>query len=88
MKIALLLIALGFGYKVFADACKENGGIKKLGQVIGILVMVGSLLCMICFAWFYAKACSGGYGWNGKGFCPFSQTRGVVAPSQISEVPK
>ena len=40
MKSALLLIALGFGYKVFADATKEAGGIKTLGRLIGIVMMV------------------------------------------------
>ena len=40
MKVALLLITLGFGYKIFADATKEQGSLKSLGRVIGIVMMV------------------------------------------------
>ncbi len=42
MKIAVLLIALGFGYKIFTDANKEQGGTKSLGRLIGIVMMIAS----------------------------------------------
>ena len=38
MSIALSLIALVLGYKVFLDASKEKEGLKLLGQSIGIFL--------------------------------------------------
>ena len=43
MKTALLLIALGLGYKVFADATKEQGGLKTLGRLIGLVMIITSV---------------------------------------------
>ncbi len=48
MSVALALIALALGYKVFVDASKEKEGIRLLGQAIGILVMVGAILFAAC----------------------------------------
>jgi len=48
MHIALALIALTLGYKVFADASKEKEGLKLLGQIIGIFVMILALLGTLC----------------------------------------
>ena len=44
MIIALSLIALVFGYRVFLAATAEKEGIKILGQVIGVFVMIASIL--------------------------------------------
>ena len=43
MKIALILIALGFGYKIFTDANKEQGSLKTLGRIIGLVMIVTSI---------------------------------------------
>lgn len=43
MKTALLLIALGFGYKVFADATKEQGALKTIGRAIGLVMIITSV---------------------------------------------
>lgn len=48
MKIAIALIALALGYKVFTEAAKEKEGLKLLGQVIGVFVMILSLLLTLC----------------------------------------
>ena len=48
MHSAIALIALALGYKVFTDAAKEKEGVKLLGQVIGIIVMIASVLLMAC----------------------------------------
>ena len=48
MKIAIALIALTLGYKVFTEASKEKDGLKLLGQTIGVFVMVLSLLLTLC----------------------------------------
>ncbi len=50
MGIAISLVALALGYKVFADANKEKEGIKLLGQVIGIVVMLAALASIACGA--------------------------------------
>lgn len=61
MKIALALIALVLGYKVFIEACKEKEGLKYLGQAIGIFVMIGALLLTVCGVVFCTMKYSGGY---------------------------
>ena len=43
MQIALLLIVLGLGYKVFADASKEQGSLRSAGRVIGLIMIVTSI---------------------------------------------
>jgi hypothetical protein len=48
MHISLSLIALAVGYKVFADAHKEKEGLKLLGQIIGVVVMVAALGAFVC----------------------------------------
>ena len=50
MHCAVALIALGVGYLVFLHASKEKEGVKLLGQAIGILVMIASVLCLLCSA--------------------------------------
>lgn len=50
MCVAISLVALALGYKVFADANKEKEGIKFLGQVIGIVVMLAALVSIACGA--------------------------------------
>jgi len=44
------LIALALGYKVFVDAGREKEGLKILGQVIGLFVMVAAVLSFVCGA--------------------------------------
>ena len=50
MSCATGLIALGVGYLVFLHASKEKEGLKLLGQVIGIVIMIASLLSSMCAA--------------------------------------
>ena len=60
MHSAIALIALALGYKVFADAHKEKEGLKLLGQIIGIVVMLAAVLCILCGAakCMYKSQCS------------------------------
>ena len=44
------LIALAAGYLVLLQASKEKKRLKLLGQLIGILVMVGAVLSVFCAA--------------------------------------
>ena len=48
MSCAMPLIALGVGYLVYLNANKEKEGLKLLGQVIGILIMIGAVLSSVC----------------------------------------
>ena len=45
---AISLVALALGYKVFTDAHKEKEGLKLLGQMIGVVVMIAAALSMLC----------------------------------------
>ena len=48
MHAAVALVALALGYKVFADAHREKDGLKLLGQIVGVAVMVAAVLCLLC----------------------------------------
>ena len=48
MGCAIGLVALGIGYLVLLNANKEKEGLKVLGQAIGILIMVVSVLMGLC----------------------------------------
>ncbi|MBI3315956.1 MAG: hypothetical protein HYZ87_03160 [Candidatus Omnitrophica bacterium] len=48
MFAAVALIALALGYKVFTDAYREKDGLKILGQIVGVFVMVAALFGFIC----------------------------------------
>ncbi len=48
MKIPLLMIALGFGYKIFTDATREQASVKTVGRLIGVvMIMVSSSLAAL-----------------------------------------
>ena len=71
MHSGLLLIALGFGYKIFAEASvNPKKSMKKLGRLVGIVIMAVSFLgtlCAVSCAVRYGKM--GRYGF-GKKMCP------------------
>ena len=50
MHCAVALLALSVGYLVYLHASKEKEGVKLLGQVIGIFVMIAAVLCLFCSA--------------------------------------
>lgn len=50
MRSALILISLGVGYWVYLTGSKEKEGLKKLGQAIGALIMIGSVLLILAGA--------------------------------------
>lgn len=80
MSVALCLIALALGYKVFVDASKEKEGFRILGQVIGILVMVGALLCAVCAT--MKCAYKSGYSTMSKYSCPMTAKSNCPTSSQ------
>lgn len=65
MSGAVSLVALGVGYLVYITACKEKEGVKILGQVIGIFVMIAAILCLICSS---MKCMDKGYGCHKGGY--------------------
>jgi hypothetical protein len=69
MKLGLLLIAMGVGYKVYADAMKEKGMVRSLGQWVGAVIMATSLVMSALTIYTYSAYCAG------KG-CPFSMGGG------------
>ena len=48
MGAGLMLIALALGYKAYVDATKEKDGLRILGQVIGIVIMLTAVCGFIC----------------------------------------
>ena len=66
MNIALDLIAVAVGYKVFADASKEKNGLKEGGRLIGVFIITLAL-CVIAYTMIAAYSlCSV----MGGGACP------------------
>lgn len=65
MKLGLLLIAMGFGYKVYAEASREKGGLRSIGQWVGAIMMAVSLVASATMIYAYT---SGKYG-----ECPFEK---------------
>ena len=52
MHTALLLIALGFGYKIYAEASVDKKkSLKRLGRIVGVSIMVIALLGTGCKAY-------------------------------------
>lgn len=76
MGIALSLIALGVGYKVYLDASKETGSLKSLGRAIGIFIIIASLFGVACGTYF--KVCAAPFYF--KRFCPVPQAPLPVPP--------
>ena len=73
MKLGLLLIALAMGYRVYADAMKEKGSLRSLGQWVGAIIMATSLVTSAFLIYTYSRC--GGFGKNGMypfKHCPFS----------------
>ena len=71
MHLALLLIALGFGFKIFSEA--SSGGkkpINQLGRLIGVVIMALSFLSTVCMVSCIVK--SGSAGPMGKRMCPIT----------------
>ena len=65
MQAALLLIALGFGFKIFADATANNKkSVRQLGRVVGAVIMLVSFFGTICTIWCTIQCAKMG------GYCP------------------
>lgn len=69
MKLGLLLIALGFGYKVYADAAKEKGSLRSIGQWVGATIMATSFVASAFLVYGYSTKTAG---------CPFAKSAGTA----------
>lgn len=72
-ELPLYLLAIGTGYFVALKATEEVGLLRQLGNIIAVVMIVGSLLGIglggyLCFA-----KCGGNAGWK----CPFQKTMPV-----------
>ena len=73
MDCAVALVALGVGYLVLLQANKEKEGLKILGQVIAILVMLGASCSFLCASLKCMKGDHCGKSMSGKApMCPMS----------------
>ena len=81
MQLALLLIALGFGYKIFVEATSNpKKRVKQIGQLVGGFIMLIALASSLALVAYMAKyGCP--MGKDGR-MCPF----GMKAP--MSEMVK
>ncbi len=78
-----LLLAAVAGYWVLERAETHKGQLKKVGQFLGALIIVVSVLGIACGLWCMASGkmgyCPAG-GMGKGGFCPYG-SKGVQAPS-------
>lgn len=81
MNTALLLIALGFGFKIFAEAGKSGEkSVKSLGRMVGGFIMFVALMGTVFTLW--NKCYQGGYPCPSKmkAMCPFMEKAPAEAP--------
>ena len=69
--IGLLLVTVVAGYWVLERAETHKGDLRRVGKVLGWLIIVSSLLGIACRVWSYAACPPGAMG--KKSFCPFSK---------------
>ena len=82
--VGLLLLAAVGGYWVVERAQTHKGALKKVGQLLGGVIMLVSLIGVICHVWCLATWATG-YGPMGKAakgtYCPYIP-KGSPAPSE------
>ena len=72
----LLLTAVA-GYWVLERSQEHKGNLKRVGQLLGVAIIVLSFLGLICAMWYPGKP-----GVMGKGgLCPFGFGKSYPAPS-------
>lgn len=76
--IGLLLVTVVAGYWVLERAETHKGDLRRVGKVLGWLIIVSSLIGIACRVWGYATCPPGAMG--KQGFCPFSRSR-VTTPA-------
>ena len=70
---APLLIAAAAGYWVMTQAEHEKGGVRKLGQYLGLAIVVASIIGSACKI-YYAATCAN------PSWCPTPMMKGSACP--------
>ncbi len=79
MQTAFLLIALGFGFKIFAEAsANAKKSVRQLGRLVGIVIMLVSFLGTLC-----GITCAVRYG---KMYCPFGGKTSMWGGSKMCPI--
>lgn len=88
--VGLLLTAIA-GYWVLERAVTHKGRMRQVGQVLGALIILVSLVGVACHIWCIAAgACSGSFSYrrSGKaGFCPFKMKGSAESSSETPAAP-
>lgn len=66
---ALLIAAVG-GYWVLERAARQKGNLKKVGQLLGTVIIIVSLIGVVCKVWYTVKCPTGSIGKGG--WCPYT----------------
>ena len=79
MEIALLLIALGFGFKIFADAdTYAKKQTRKAAQAVGLFIimisLIGTFFSLRSGFWYGSLGCGTG------SFCPMHDKNSALIP--------
>ena len=74
----VLLLAAVAGYWVLERADKHKGGLRKLGQILGGLIIVVSLVGLACRIWCLATMCKSPM--MRGGYCPMMPSKGSAGP--------
>jgi len=72
--IGLLLVTAAAGYWVLERAETHKGDLRRVGKVLGWLIIVSSLIGVVCRVWGYATCPPGATGMGKQWFCPFTKT--------------
>ena len=88
--VPVLLVTAAVGYWVLTLAAKEKEGTKKIGHLVGLVIIVVSLLGVACKLYCQVSGCPmGGGGWGKKGgmSCPMmgKQMPAPAAPSESQQ---
>ncbi len=77
MGCAIALVSLGIGYLVLTEANREKKNLKQLGQIIAVLIIVGSLGSAIVGAMKYVQ---------GGGQCGMGKYSGTYSKGMMCSV--
>lgn len=69
----VLLLGMVAGYWVLERAAGHKGRLKQIGQAVGAIVLVASLLGLACKAWYVVSG--GSCPMGKKGFCSYPMAR-------------
>ena len=77
MRSALLLIAFGFGFKIFAESSeKQKKSIKQFGTIVGIIMMVISLCGVLCIISLGVRGMKCGF--MSSAYCPLQSSHNEI----------